>query len=102
MVGRWGTIEPLDQDSCRLTMTSTSLDWPTQAVGNVGAEFTVLGPPEFAAHLQEWGARFIRATRAPAPSSPWYRDVRGSGRGSGRRRREASLAAVTRPPRGVL
>ncbi|MYS84688.1 helix-turn-helix transcriptional regulator [Embleya scabrispora] len=65
VVGRWGTIEPLDHDSCRLTMTSTSLDWPTQALGNMGAEFEVLGPPEFAAHVQEWGARFTRATRAP-------------------------------------
>jgi predicted DNA-binding transcriptional regulator YafY len=66
VVGSWGTVEPLDQGSCRLTMTSASLDWPTQALGNVGAEFEVLGPPEFAAHVQEWGARFLRATRAPA------------------------------------
>ncbi|MGW9213827.1 helix-turn-helix transcriptional regulator [Embleya sp. NPDC055664] len=61
LVGRWGTIEPLDADSCLLTMTSTSLDWPTQALGNVGAEFEILGPPEFAAHIREWGARFTRA-----------------------------------------
>ncbi|MGW4497107.1 helix-turn-helix transcriptional regulator [Micromonospora sp. NPDC004336] len=65
-VGRWGTIEPLDEDSCRLTMTSTSLDWPTQALGNVGAEFEILGPAEFTAHVREWGARFVRATRATA------------------------------------
>ncbi|WP_432166107.1 helix-turn-helix transcriptional regulator [Streptomyces sp. bgisy031] len=62
VVGRWGVIEPVDQDSCRLTMTSASFDWPAQALGNVGAEFEVLGPPEFASHVQEWGARFIRAT----------------------------------------
>ncbi|WP_433412751.1 helix-turn-helix transcriptional regulator [Microtetraspora malaysiensis] len=71
VVGQWGTIEPLSHDTCRITMTSTSLDWPTQALGNVGAEFEVLGPPEFAAHVQEWGARFIRATSAPdRPSQP--------------------------------
>ncbi|MEW1846179.1 YafY family protein [Nonomuraea angiospora] len=70
-VGQWGTIEPLDHDTCRITMTSTSLDWPTQALGNVGAEFEVLGPPEFAAHVQEWGTRFIRATSATdRPSLP--------------------------------
>lgn len=51
-------------------MTSTSLDWPTQALGNVGAEFEVLGPPEFAAHVQEWGARFLRATGSGAPERP--------------------------------
>ncbi|MEH1166051.1 YafY family protein [Micromonospora sp. CPCC 205539] len=67
-VGRWGTIEPVDQGSCRLTMTSTSLDWPTQALGNVGAEFEVLEPPEFTAHIQEWGARFLRATGASVPA----------------------------------
>ncbi|MFB8031694.1 helix-turn-helix transcriptional regulator [Streptomyces sp. NPDC056004] len=64
-VGQWGTIEPLDDNSCRLTMSSTSLDWPAQALGNMGAEFEVLGPPEFVAHVREWGARFLRATRPP-------------------------------------
>ncbi|MFD9243336.1 hypothetical protein ACFV0D_15650 [Streptomyces sp. NPDC059556] len=56
-----GVVEPAGPDRCRLTMTSTSLDWPTQALGNVGAEFEV-GPPEFAAHVREWDARFLRAT----------------------------------------
>jgi predicted DNA-binding transcriptional regulator YafY len=71
VVGQWAIIEPLNHETCRITMTSTSLDWPTQALGNVGAEFEVLRPPEFAAHVQEWGARFIRATSAPdRPSLP--------------------------------
>ncbi|MEV6227503.1 YafY family protein [Saccharopolyspora shandongensis] len=71
VAGQWATVEPLDDDTCRITMTSTSFDWPTQALGNVGAEFEVLGPPEFAAHVHEWGARFIRATSAPErPSLP--------------------------------
>ncbi|MFF1614701.1 helix-turn-helix transcriptional regulator [Amycolatopsis sp. NPDC058278] len=64
VVGQWGTVEPTGPDSCHLTMTSAGLDWPTQALGNVGADFEVLGPPEFAAHLHEWGSRFLRA--APA------------------------------------
>lgn len=71
VVGQWAIVEPLNHETCRITMTSTSLDWPTQALGNVGAEFEVLRPPEFAAHVQEWGARFIRATSAPdRPSLP--------------------------------
>ncbi|WP_410637117.1 helix-turn-helix transcriptional regulator [Amycolatopsis sp. lyj-346] len=62
MVGQWGTVEPAGEDRCHLTMISTSLDWPTQALGNVGADFEVLGPPEFTAHLLEWGTRFMRAS----------------------------------------
>lgn len=60
-VGQWGAIEPVGPDSCRLTMVSTSLDWPTQALGNTGADFEVLGPPELAEHLRTWGTRFLRA-----------------------------------------
>jgi predicted DNA-binding transcriptional regulator YafY len=66
-VGQWGTIEPIDAERCRLTMVSTSLDWPTQALGNIGADFEVLGPPEFTDHLRDWGTRFLRAVEAPAP-----------------------------------
>jgi len=62
MVGQWGTVEPAGDDRCHLTMISASLDWPTQALGNVGADFEVLGPPEFTAHLFEWGTRFMRAS----------------------------------------
>ncbi|HET6707136.1 WYL domain-containing protein [Amycolatopsis sp.] len=60
-IGRWGTVEPAGEDRCHVTMTSTSWDWPAQALGNVGTESEVLGPPEFTAHVREWGARFVRA-----------------------------------------
>ncbi|MGW5261062.1 helix-turn-helix transcriptional regulator [Microbispora sp. NPDC004025] len=66
--GQWGMVEEVDGHSCLLTMTSTSLDWPVQALGNVGAEFEVLGPPEFVAYVREWGERFVRAT-SPGPAS---------------------------------
>jgi predicted DNA-binding transcriptional regulator YafY len=66
VVGQWGTIESIDSQRCRLTMISTSLDWPTQALGNVGAEFEVLSPPEFADHLREWATRFLRAAQGSA------------------------------------
>jgi hypothetical protein len=42
-------------------MTADSLDWPTLALGAIGAEFEVLSPPELAEHIREWGARFTRA-----------------------------------------
>ncbi|MFI9595943.1 helix-turn-helix transcriptional regulator [Nonomuraea sp. NPDC052265] len=63
VVGQWGVVEPLDEHSCRLTMTSTSLDWPTQALGNTGADFDIIGPPEFADHVRDWATRFTRAAR---------------------------------------
>ena len=62
-LGRWGTIEEMDDERCRLRMTADSLDWPALALGTVGAEFEVVGPPELIEHIREWGIRFRRATR---------------------------------------
>jgi predicted DNA-binding transcriptional regulator YafY len=62
-LGRWGTIEEIDDERCRLRMTADSLDWPALALGTVGAEFEVVGPPELIEHIREWGVRFRRATR---------------------------------------
>jgi predicted DNA-binding transcriptional regulator YafY len=62
MVGRWATVEEVDEQRCRLRMTADNLDWPTLALGSVGAEFEVLRPPELVEHIREWGSRFTRAT----------------------------------------
>jgi predicted DNA-binding transcriptional regulator YafY len=64
VVGEWATVEDLDQARCRLRMTADTLDWPTLALGAVGAEFEVIAPPELAGYIREWGARFTRATSA--------------------------------------
>ena len=61
-VGRWATIEEVDEDSCLLRMQADDLDWPVFALGGVGAEFEVRSPPELADRIREWGARFGRAT----------------------------------------
>jgi predicted DNA-binding transcriptional regulator YafY len=61
-IGRWAVVEALDAQSCRVTLTSDSLDWPAFALGAAGAAFTVIGPPEFADYVREWGARFTAAT----------------------------------------
>ncbi|HEY1967492.1 MAG TPA: YafY family protein [Pseudonocardia sp.] len=60
-VGRWATITPVDQHSCRIEMHSDSLDWPAMALGSLRAEFTVIAPLELVEHLAEWAARFQRA-----------------------------------------
>lgn len=61
-LGQWGTVEVLDGERCRLLMTANTLDWPTLALGAVGAEFEVLSPPELIEHIREWGERFNRAS----------------------------------------
>jgi predicted DNA-binding transcriptional regulator YafY len=60
-VGRWGDVEEVGQGRCRLLMSVESLDWPALVVGSVGAEFTVVSPPELRALVGEWGERFGRA-----------------------------------------
>ncbi|MET9504612.1 hypothetical protein ABZY42_23325 [Streptomyces sp. NPDC006622] len=57
-----GDGREVDEQWCRVRMTSHTLDRPTQALGNVGAEFEVLGPPEYVDFVREWAARFTRAT----------------------------------------
>ncbi|MHA6794739.1 helix-turn-helix transcriptional regulator [Pseudonocardia bannensis] len=61
-VGRWATIQEVDDRRCLLRMTTDSLDWPAMALGSVGADFEVLSPPELVAHIREWAGRFSRAT----------------------------------------
>lgn len=60
-LGRWGAIEEIDDERCRLRMTADSLNWPALALGSAGAEFEVVGPPELVEHIREWGVRFRRA-----------------------------------------
>jgi hypothetical protein len=42
-------------------MSSESLDWSMMALGVIGAEFEVVGPPELTDHLHERIDRFTRA-----------------------------------------
>ncbi|GIH18950.1 helix-turn-helix transcriptional regulator [Rugosimonospora africana] len=63
-IGRWSTVEQLDAEHCRVRMTADSLDWPTMALGTLGADFHVVDPPELLEQIHEWGARFKRATGA--------------------------------------
>jgi hypothetical protein len=49
-------------------MTADSLDWPTVALGAVGADFQVVSPPELLGLVHDWGRRFSHAT--PWPATP--------------------------------
>ena len=51
-------------------MTTDSLDWALLALGAVGAEFAVVGPPELRDRMQAWGERFARAATSSAAVRP--------------------------------
>jgi len=61
-VGPWASVEPAPGGRCLMRMRTDSFDWPAMVLGNVGAEFTVLDPPELTAYLTELASRFARAS----------------------------------------
>ncbi len=66
-IGRWATIEEDGPGRCLVTMApGDNLDWPVIVLGVAGAGFRVLSPPELAARIGDWGARFSRAVRPHA------------------------------------
>jgi predicted DNA-binding transcriptional regulator YafY len=60
-VGRWGTVEEVDDGGCRLTMEVDDLAWPMFALAAVGAEFEIEEPPELVERTATVGALFTRA-----------------------------------------
>ncbi|MDQ6659053.1 MAG: YafY family transcriptional regulator [Actinomycetota bacterium] len=63
-LGRWAEVERRDDTSCLVRMRADSLDWPAMALGTLGADFTVLSPPEFVDYLRGWATRFARSISA--------------------------------------
>jgi predicted DNA-binding transcriptional regulator YafY len=68
-IGQWATVEENSAGSCLVRMEPDDLSWPAMALGTVGAEFTVVSPPELRDLLRDWGARFGRAAAATAPAA---------------------------------
>jgi predicted DNA-binding transcriptional regulator YafY len=72
-LGRWAQVEDVDAGRCRVRMESDALDWPTTALGVVGADFTVVSPPELVDHLRVLAGRYVAAadaSRAAAAGGP--------------------------------
>jgi predicted DNA-binding transcriptional regulator YafY len=67
-IGRWSTVTDLGPGRCLVRMTADSLDWPTMALGAVGASFQVISPPELLDLVHDWGGRFAGATAATGPA----------------------------------
>jgi predicted DNA-binding transcriptional regulator YafY len=68
VVGPWGVVEPLEPRSCRWTINADTLDWPTFVLAAVGAEFTVLEPPELHDHLRRTSELFARGAKSSTAS----------------------------------
>jgi predicted DNA-binding transcriptional regulator YafY len=62
VVSRWGTVEAIDDGSCRLLMSVDTLDWPAMVLATVGADFDVVQPPELTDYVRTMGELFLRAT----------------------------------------
>ncbi len=62
--GWCGVLEALDAESCVLSTGADSIEALAAQVVLTGADFNILGAPEFIAELREIAARLERATRA--------------------------------------
>jgi predicted DNA-binding transcriptional regulator YafY len=63
-VPRWaGTLEKRDERSCVLHTSSDWLGGLAVYVAELGVDFEVLEPPEFAEHVRALGERFARAAQ---------------------------------------
>jgi predicted DNA-binding transcriptional regulator YafY len=69
-IGRWVRVEEAEEGRCLVRMTTDDLNWAILALGTTGADFRVVGPPELADRVREWGDRLSRAGRAGAGSPP--------------------------------
>jgi predicted DNA-binding transcriptional regulator YafY len=69
-VPKWvGTLEAIDEHSCLLRTGSDWLGGLAVYVAEIGVDFTVLDPPEFADRVRELAGRFARATESPGLSA---------------------------------
>ncbi|MCX4093888.1 helix-turn-helix transcriptional regulator [Nocardia sp. alder85J] len=66
-IGRWATLEPVDDEHCVLRMSVDQMHWPATALGLAGVEFTIRSAPELTAMLAEWSERFARAVARGRP-----------------------------------
>jgi len=59
----WGTIEPIDEDTCEYRTGDDDLRWLALRVAMLGVDFDVHEPPELVEHLGELARRLRRAAR---------------------------------------
>jgi predicted DNA-binding transcriptional regulator YafY len=64
VAGHWATVEPIDEHSCRMLMSTDTYDWPAFVLGVVGAPFDVIAPAELSDYLRSMGELFLGAGQA--------------------------------------
>ena len=57
-----GSLEAIDDHSCRYVSAPDAWEWRAIAVALVGVPYTIEGPPELIASSRELAARMARAT----------------------------------------
>jgi predicted DNA-binding transcriptional regulator YafY len=62
--GRWAEVRVVTPTSCQVALETDSLDGPLFSLGALGTDFRVVSPPELAAAVANWAARFARAGNA--------------------------------------
>ncbi|MFI5959944.1 helix-turn-helix transcriptional regulator [Cryptosporangium sp. NPDC051539] len=60
--GREAEVTEETAGRCLLTLRSDQLDWPVSALAWLGADFEVVGPPEFVAAVRSVGERYLRGS----------------------------------------
>lgn len=61
--GRWiGTVTAVTDETCEIVLGADRVEDLAFWLGQLGAEFTVDGPPELVAHLRALASRYISAT----------------------------------------
>lgn len=59
-LGRWSTVEEIDADSCRVRMTTDSLEWPIMGLGMLDADFDIIEPEVMRERVRALADRFGR------------------------------------------
>jgi predicted DNA-binding transcriptional regulator YafY len=63
--GRWATVTPVDEDTCRVEMDAVNPAWAAFGLGVIEAPFTLeAATPELRATLTAWATRFRAAVDA--------------------------------------
>ena len=63
-IGRWATVDPTGDATCRVHMTADDLEWPAFGFLRLDADFVVHSPPELVDLVQGVALRFRKAAGA--------------------------------------